>query len=139
MNLLDVELHPGVIMLREGSLSRDEQWNRLELALDHILKNADPAGFMINRVVEVMSAREIRVREIPPGEARAGLFPQPRPRGSPPPAPKARRGGVRGGGASIAVLRRRRYDEGGAPGTNDPGACRAARHRRQEGAAWPLR
>jgi hypothetical protein len=26
-------------------------------------------GFMINRVVEVMSAREIRVREIPPGEA----------------------------------------------------------------------
>lgn len=69
MNLLDVELHPGVIMLREGSLSRDEQWNRLELALDHILKNADPAGFMINRVVEVMSAREIRVREIPPGEA----------------------------------------------------------------------
>jgi hypothetical protein len=69
MNLLDVELHPGVIMLREGSLSRDEQWNRLERALDHILKNADPAGFMINRVVEVMSAREIRVREIPPGEA----------------------------------------------------------------------
>jgi hypothetical protein len=47
-------------------LSRDEQWNRLELALDHILKNDDPAGYMINRVVEVMSAEEVRVRQIPP-------------------------------------------------------------------------
>jgi predicted nuclease of predicted toxin-antitoxin system len=65
---IDIDLHPGVIMLREGSLSRDEQWHRLELALDDILKHADPAGYMINRVVEVMSAREIRVREIPPGE-----------------------------------------------------------------------
>jgi predicted nuclease of predicted toxin-antitoxin system len=68
MNLLDVELHGGLIVLKEGRLSRDEQWTRLELALDRILKNPDPAGFMINRVVEVVSVREIRVREIPPGE-----------------------------------------------------------------------
>lgn len=66
---IDIDLHPGVIMLREGSLSRDEQWSRLELALDHILKHADPAGYMINRVVEVRSARELRIREIPSGEA----------------------------------------------------------------------
>jgi predicted nuclease of predicted toxin-antitoxin system len=67
-NLLDseIDLHPGVIMLREGSLSRDEQWSRLEVALDCILKNVDSARYMVNRVVEVMSAREIRVREIPP-------------------------------------------------------------------------
>jgi predicted nuclease of predicted toxin-antitoxin system len=69
INLVEVELHPGAIMLREGSLSRDEQWSRLELALDHILKHADPARYMINRVVEVGSAEEIRVREIPPGKA----------------------------------------------------------------------
>jgi hypothetical protein len=68
MNLLDTEVHPGLIVLWEGSLSRDEQWIRLELALDRILKNPDPAGFMINRVVEVVSEREIRVREIPPGD-----------------------------------------------------------------------
>jgi predicted nuclease of predicted toxin-antitoxin system len=68
-NLLDIDLHPGVIMLREGSLSRDEQWSRLELALGHILNHADPAGYMINRVVEIRSAREIRMREIPPAEA----------------------------------------------------------------------
>jgi predicted nuclease of predicted toxin-antitoxin system len=69
MNLLDTELHPGLIILWEGSLSRDEQWHRLDLALDRILRNASPAGFMVNRVVEVISAREIRVREILQGQA----------------------------------------------------------------------
>lgn len=68
MNLLGTEPHPGLIILWEGSLSRDEQWSRLELALDHILKHADPAGYMINRVVEVRSAREIRTREVRPAE-----------------------------------------------------------------------
>jgi predicted nuclease of predicted toxin-antitoxin system len=68
VNLIEGEVHRGLIILREGDLSRDEQWRRLELALDRILRNADPAGYMVNRVVEVMSVREIRVREIPPGE-----------------------------------------------------------------------
>jgi predicted nuclease of predicted toxin-antitoxin system len=63
---LDVELHPGLIVLREGDLSRAEQWERLERALDRILKNPDPAGYMINRVVEIMSLQDIRVHEIPP-------------------------------------------------------------------------
>jgi len=66
MNLLDVEMYPGIIALREGSLSRDEQWHRLELALDRILKHADPDRYMTNRVVEVISAREVHVHEIPP-------------------------------------------------------------------------
>jgi predicted nuclease of predicted toxin-antitoxin system len=69
VNLIEDEVHPGLIILREGDLSRDTQWSRLELALDHILKHADPAGYMINRVVEVGSAKGIRVREIPPGKA----------------------------------------------------------------------
>jgi len=69
VNLIEDEMHPGLIILEEGNLSRDEQWHRLELALDSILQNADPAGYMINRIVEVRSAREIRVREIPPGQA----------------------------------------------------------------------
>jgi hypothetical protein len=68
MNLLDTDLHPGLIVLWEGSLSRDEQWSRIELALDHILRNTDPAGYMVNRLVEVMSAREIRARAILPAE-----------------------------------------------------------------------
>ena len=64
---VDVELHPGLIVLREGDLSRGEQWERLERALDRILKNPDPAGYMINRVVEIISLQDIRVHEIPPG------------------------------------------------------------------------
>jgi predicted nuclease of predicted toxin-antitoxin system len=50
MDLLDVEPHPGLIVLREGNLARAEQWERLEAALDHVMKNPDPAKFMINRV-----------------------------------------------------------------------------------------
>jgi predicted nuclease of predicted toxin-antitoxin system len=66
IELLDVELHPGLIVLREGDLSRTEQWERLERALDRILQDPDPAKYMINRVVEIISLRDIRVREIPP-------------------------------------------------------------------------
>jgi hypothetical protein len=32
LELLNVELHPGLIVLREGGLSRKEQWARLEVA-----------------------------------------------------------------------------------------------------------
>jgi predicted nuclease of predicted toxin-antitoxin system len=31
--LLDVEVHPGLIVLRESGLSREEQWDRIEPAL----------------------------------------------------------------------------------------------------------
>src|SRR5688500_9045211 len=36
LRLLDVELHPGLIVLREGGLTRDEQWDRLARVLDHL-------------------------------------------------------------------------------------------------------
>jgi predicted nuclease of predicted toxin-antitoxin system len=66
IELLDVELHPGLIVLREGDLSRTEQWERLDRALDRILRQPNPDRYMINRVVEIISTRDIRVREIPP-------------------------------------------------------------------------
>lgn len=65
LELLDVELHPGLIVLREGGLSRAEQWARLELALDHAQGRADPAAYMVNRVVEVFGPGEVVTREIP--------------------------------------------------------------------------
>jgi predicted nuclease of predicted toxin-antitoxin system len=65
MALLDVDLHPGLIILREGSLSRSEQWERLEAALDQILRHPDPEGNMVNRVVEIFTSGEIRTRQIP--------------------------------------------------------------------------
>lgn len=69
LELLDVELHPGLIVLRESGLSRAEQWERLVTTIDHILGQPDPAAYMVNRVVEVVSAEELRVYEVPPGNA----------------------------------------------------------------------
>ena len=66
LELLDVDLHPGLIVLRESGLSRMEQWERLELALDHILRQSNPADYMINRVVQVTSAGGLSVQTLPP-------------------------------------------------------------------------
>lgn len=63
--LLEVELHPGLIVLRESGLSRAEQWARLAAALDHVQGQPDPATYMVNRVVEVVTIGEIVAREIP--------------------------------------------------------------------------
>ena len=65
LELLDVELHPGLIVLREGGLSREEQWARLEAVLDHVQSQPDPAAYMVNRVVEVVTVSEVAAREIP--------------------------------------------------------------------------
>jgi predicted nuclease of predicted toxin-antitoxin system len=64
--LLDVELHSGLIVLREGSLSRAEQWTRLVVALDHIQNRSEsPGAYMVNRVVEIVTLDEMLVRELP--------------------------------------------------------------------------
>jgi predicted nuclease of predicted toxin-antitoxin system len=33
--LLNVDLHPGLIVLRESGLTRDEQWERIKPVLEH--------------------------------------------------------------------------------------------------------
>jgi predicted nuclease of predicted toxin-antitoxin system len=66
LELLDVELHPGLIVFREGGLTRAEQWDRLDTALDHVQDQPDPAAYMVNRVVEVVAAGEVLTRELPP-------------------------------------------------------------------------
>ena len=63
LNLLDVDLHPGLIILREGGLTREEQWARLEAAIDRI--HGDGID-MINTVLEVSSPAAIIVRSLPP-------------------------------------------------------------------------
>ncbi len=62
--LLNVEVHPGLIVLRESGLSRQEQWERLEPVLQHLLKLNDP-NFMVNKVIEVEVPGRLSVREIP--------------------------------------------------------------------------
>ena len=49
IELLDVELHPGLIVMREAGLSRTQQWARLEPVLRRVLAAGDPN----NRVIEV--------------------------------------------------------------------------------------
>ena len=65
--LLGRGLCPGLIVLREGSLSRAEQWEWLGNALDRILENPDPAKYMVNRVVEILSSDRIQSRQLPRG------------------------------------------------------------------------
>lgn len=53
--LLNVEVHPGLIVLRESGLSRQEQWERIEPVepvLRYLLARNDP-DFMLNKVIEV--------------------------------------------------------------------------------------
>lgn len=56
------ELHPGIIVLREGSLTADEQWMRLQRALEAVSERDE----LINLAIEVRSATDIRVLPIPP-------------------------------------------------------------------------
>ena len=62
--LLDVEVHPGLIVLRESGLSRQEQWVRIELVLRHLLEQ-DDRNFMLNKIIEIEGATRFSVREIP--------------------------------------------------------------------------
>jgi predicted nuclease of predicted toxin-antitoxin system len=64
LTLLDVEVHPGLIVLRESGLSRQEQWERIERVLQHLLKQND-SDFMLNKVIEIETLGRFLVREAP--------------------------------------------------------------------------
>jgi hypothetical protein len=66
LGLLTFDIHLGLIVLREGNLSPDEQWRRLTVALDHIHSQpGDPDSYMVNRVIEVSASNAFRVYERP--------------------------------------------------------------------------
>jgi predicted nuclease of predicted toxin-antitoxin system len=62
--LLDIEIHPGLIVLRESGLSRDEQWARLEPVVRYVLQTAD-LDYLVNKLIEVIDAGKFSVREMP--------------------------------------------------------------------------
>ena len=62
--LLDVEVHPGLIVLRETGLTRDEQWDRIKPVVQHVKDSEDP-NFLVNKLVEVSGVRRFEIREIP--------------------------------------------------------------------------
>ena len=64
IELLDVELHPGLIIFRESGLSREEQWQRLEPVIRHVFQSGDP-DYLVNKLIQVNGPRKFIVREIP--------------------------------------------------------------------------
>ena len=64
IRLLDVDVHPGLIVLRESGLTREEQWDRIRPVLDHILESGEE-DFLLNKLVEIWSADEWEIRDIP--------------------------------------------------------------------------
>jgi predicted nuclease of predicted toxin-antitoxin system len=63
LELLDVELHPGLILIRVGGLTRDEQWRWLERVIQFLLTQSDP-DFLLNRVVEILGPGRFGIVEI---------------------------------------------------------------------------
>jgi len=64
IELLDVELHPGLIVLRESGLTREEQWARIQPVVHHVLQTGDP-DYMLNKLIEVTGVGMFNVRDIP--------------------------------------------------------------------------
>lgn len=68
--LLDEEVHPGLIVLRENGLTRDEQWGRIRPVVEHV-KNSEDTDYLLNKLVEITGMGEFVVHEIPkPGDQR---------------------------------------------------------------------
>lgn len=57
------EVHPGLIVLRENGLSREEQWRRLQPVVDFL--NSEASDFLLNKIIEIRGVGEFEVREIP--------------------------------------------------------------------------
>ena len=62
--LLDVDVHPGLIVLRESGLSRDEQWRRIQPVVEYV-KNSGDKDFLLNKLIEIAGAGRFETREIP--------------------------------------------------------------------------
>jgi predicted nuclease of predicted toxin-antitoxin system len=58
----EMELHPGLVVLRESGLTRDEQWSRLEPVVKHL---KDTAASLVNQVVEVRGPGDFEIRDLP--------------------------------------------------------------------------
>ena len=64
IRLLNVEVHPGLIVLRESGLTRDEQWHRIRPVIEHVLESDDD-NFLVNKLLEISGVDEWEIREIP--------------------------------------------------------------------------
>ena len=63
IKLLDVEVHPGLVVLRESGLSRKEQWDHLLPLVKHLKAHGDDNA-LLNKLVEITAAGHWVIREI---------------------------------------------------------------------------
>jgi predicted nuclease of predicted toxin-antitoxin system len=64
IGLLNIALHPGLIVLRESGLSRDEQWDRIKPVIENVRRSSDQ-DFLLNKLVEIIGVGQFEVRDIP--------------------------------------------------------------------------
>ena len=64
IELLDVDVHPGLIVLRESGLSRDEQWDRINPVIEHVNASGDQ-DFLLNKLIEITGVAQFEVYDIP--------------------------------------------------------------------------
>ncbi len=62
--LEDLELHPGLILLRESGLSRDQQWARLEPAIRFVQSQMD-SNYLVNRVIDILGPAQFLSATVP--------------------------------------------------------------------------
>lgn len=65
IELLHVEVHPGLIVLRESGLSRDEQWGHIQPVVEY-MKNSGDKDVLLNKLIEIAGPGRFETREIPP-------------------------------------------------------------------------
>lgn len=64
IQLLNVDVHPGLIVLRESGLTRDEQWERIWPVIEYVNHSGDE-DLLINTLVEITGIGHFELREIP--------------------------------------------------------------------------
>jgi predicted nuclease of predicted toxin-antitoxin system len=64
IELLDVPVHPGLIVLRESGLSRQEQWEWLRPVVEHV-KKSDDEDFLLTKLIEISGVGRFEVRDMP--------------------------------------------------------------------------
>jgi predicted nuclease of predicted toxin-antitoxin system len=64
IELLDVPVQPGLIVLRESGLSRQEQWEWLKPVVEFVKKSADD-DFLLNKLIEITGVGKFKIRVIP--------------------------------------------------------------------------
>lgn len=64
LELLGEDLHPGLILLRESGLNREEQWERIMPAVAFVLTRSE-GDYLVNRVLEILAPGGFRILDIP--------------------------------------------------------------------------